>query len=60
MLIESVRHRVRNRCYLDHDPDDLTTELFFRTNGKSFSGEARTFLDDIYGIPLLKQAVTIS
>jgi DNA-binding transcriptional LysR family regulator len=50
VLVESRRKGARTSCYLDHDPDDTTTERFFRHNGEPFAAEQRTFLDDIYGI----------
>lgn len=50
VLVEPVKKHVRNRCYLDHDPDDATTERFFRLNGRAWNPDERAFLDDIYGI----------
>ncbi|MEM9188948.1 MAG: LysR family transcriptional regulator [Myxococcota bacterium] len=50
VLVAPRNEIVRTRCYLDHDPDDATTERFFRLNGKTFAHEQRTYLDDIYGI----------
>jgi DNA-binding transcriptional LysR family regulator len=50
VLVESKRHAVRPRCFLDHDPDDATTERFMRLNRRSYEPQWRSFLDDIYGI----------
>lgn len=50
VLVEPRDVGVRKRCYLDHDPDDATTERFFRLNGRDWNPDERTFLDDIYGI----------
>ncbi len=50
VLVEPRDVGVRKRCYLDHDPDDATTERFFRLNKRAWNPDERTFLDDIYGI----------
>ena len=51
VLIESAAHPIRDG-FLDHDPDDMTTERFFRLNERlhEFVGRPRSFLDDNYGI----------
>lgn len=50
VLVESTSAPVRARCFLDHDPDDTTTERYLRLNGRRFEPQWRSFLDDIYGI----------
>jgi DNA-binding transcriptional LysR family regulator len=50
VLVESARHTTRARTFLDHDPDDTTTERFMRLNRRRYQPEWRSFLDDVYGI----------
>jgi DNA-binding transcriptional LysR family regulator len=50
VLVESTVAPVRPRVFLDHDPDDTTTERYLRLNGRRFDPQWRSFLDDIYGI----------
>lgn len=50
VLVESTTAPPRPRCFLDHDPDDTTTERYMRLNQRRFEPQWRSFLDDIYGI----------
>jgi DNA-binding transcriptional LysR family regulator len=50
VLVESTSVPARARCFLDHDPDDTTTERYMRLNERRFEPQWRSFLDDIYGI----------
>lgn len=50
VLIEPKAKNLRPEIYLDHDPEDSTTERFLRLNRMSTKGLRRSFLDDIYGI----------
>ncbi|MBW2461613.1 MAG: LysR family transcriptional regulator [Deltaproteobacteria bacterium] len=50
VLVEPEGELIRDDCYLDHDAEDTTTERFLRVNGRTFAGEHRSYMDDIYGI----------
>ncbi|MBI5631486.1 MAG: LysR family transcriptional regulator [Elusimicrobia bacterium] len=50
VLIESSRFRSPD-IYLDHDPNDRTTELFLKKQGlRASKSPARRYMDDIHGI----------
>lgn len=50
VLVEPKAASLRSEVYLDHDPEDSTTERFLRLNRMGTKGLRRSFLDDIYGI----------
>lgn len=50
VLVDSPLNVSRREIYLDHDPDDLVTELFFRQQGGKIPYLKRSFMDDVYGI----------
>lgn len=51
VLVESKRGTLRKHIYLDHDPEDNTTQRFLEAQGKKMlSPFERSYLDDIYGI----------
>ncbi|MBY0547621.1 MAG: LysR family transcriptional regulator [Candidatus Obscuribacterales bacterium] len=49
VLIQSKNFPVRDR-YLDHDPTDRVTELFFKTQGAETPSFQRSYVEDIEGI----------
>lgn len=49
VLVESRRFKSRD-VYLDHDPDDRTTELFLKHQGATRAEIRRCYLDDIHGL----------
>lgn len=49
VLIQSTRFAVSN-TYLDHDPNDKFTKLFFKSQGKHHQHLIRSYVDDIEGI----------
>ncbi len=49
VLIHSSRFPVSN-TYLDHDPNDKFTKLFFKSQGKHYPDLIRSYVDDIEGI----------
>lgn len=49
VLIQSRNFPVRD-VYLDHDPNDQTTEQFFKTQGDQRPVLMRSYVDDIHGI----------
>lgn len=49
VLIQSRNFPVRD-LYLDHDPNDQTTEQFFKTQGDKRPELLRSYVDDIHGI----------
>jgi DNA-binding transcriptional LysR family regulator len=56
VLVEAARGRVRAETYLDHDPEDRTTERFIKSAGAGTGAGAskrrvsRVFVDDIHGV----------
>lgn len=51
VLVEARTGKIRKNTYLDHDPEDKTTQRFFELLGRPFPSQAkRCYLDDIYGI----------
>lgn len=51
VLVEARTGNVRKNTYLDHDPEDKTTQRFFELLGRPFPTQAkRCYLDDIFGI----------
>ena len=53
VLIESTRYESRNDVFLDHDPEDQTTEDFLRLQKKTIAKPGsirRNYLDQIEGI----------
>lgn len=51
VLIESVAHAGRSDCYIDHDPRDNFTELYFLNQiGTTVPVMKRAYFDDIYGL----------
>ena len=49
VLIQSSRYPAKN-IYLDHDPNDKFTKLFFKTQGKDNKELMRSYVDDITGV----------
>ena len=49
LLIQSNRYPITN-IYLDHDPNDKSTQLFFKQQGKNNDAMIRCYVDDINGI----------
>jgi len=49
VLIQSKTNPANN-IYLDHDPEDKFTKLFFKTQGKEHLDINRSYVDDIDGI----------
>ncbi|HTM64510.1 MAG TPA: LysR family transcriptional regulator [Gammaproteobacteria bacterium] len=49
VLIQSKSHPINN-IYLDHDPEDKFTKLFFKKQGKESLDINRSYVDDIDGI----------
>ena len=51
VLIESVRYKGRQDCYIDHEPRDNFTEKFFLSQtGATVPKMLRAYFDDIYGL----------
>lgn len=49
VVIESAKFKTPTLTYLDHDPDDRTTELFFKIQN-SVPAYKRMFMGDVYDI----------
>jgi DNA-binding transcriptional LysR family regulator len=50
VLVRSKLNKERENIFLDHDPQDSTTEDFMRLNGQKSRSFKRCYVDDIYGI----------
>jgi DNA-binding transcriptional LysR family regulator len=50
VLVRSKLNKERENIFLDHDPQDSTTEDFMRLNGQKSRAFRRCYVDDIYGI----------
>ncbi|MBI3544535.1 MAG: LysR family transcriptional regulator [Deltaproteobacteria bacterium] len=50
VLVESASRKAPPDTYLDHDPEDTTTERFLKSHGRTTRGTRRVFLDDVYGL----------
>ncbi len=50
VVIESTRHPKRPDVYIDHDPEDTATHLFFRAQKGKPPDYRRMYLDDVYGV----------
>ena len=50
VMVESAKYRERENWFLDHDPDDMATHNFFRSQRTGRDGLKRCYLDDVYGI----------
>jgi DNA-binding transcriptional LysR family regulator len=50
VLAESGAANERGDIFLDHDPEDRTTELFFKRQGQASAHLERSFMNDIYGL----------
>tara|TARA_B110001454_G_C12723220_1_gene435938 strand:- start:21295 stop:22173 length:879 start_codon:yes stop_codon:yes gene_type:complete len=50
VLVRSKLNKERENIFLDHDPQDTTTEDFMRLNGQKARSFRRCYVDDIYGI----------
>lgn len=50
VMCDSVEHPVARETYLDHDPDDPTTNKFLATQSGTMPEYRRSFFDEIYGI----------
>jgi DNA-binding transcriptional LysR family regulator len=50
VVIESSRHPTPKDVYLDHDPSDTATELFFKRQPARPEKYERLFFDDVYGV----------
>lgn len=50
VLVRSKINIERENIFLDHDPQDTTTEDFMRLNGQKSRSFKRCYVDDIYGI----------
>lgn len=50
VVIESAKGKSRADTFLDHDPDDTATHLFFEGQPKPPPRYQRAFLDDVYGV----------
>lgn len=49
VLVQSKRFKVRE-VFLDHDPEDRTTDLFLRKQGRGGKNFRRCYVDDMQGI----------
>lgn len=49
VLVQSSRFKVRE-VFLDHDPEDRSTDLFLRKQGHGRKNMRRCYMDDIHGI----------
>ncbi len=51
ILIESALHPASGNCYIDHNPRDNFTELYFlKQTGATVPVMKRSYFDDIYGV----------
>jgi DNA-binding transcriptional LysR family regulator len=50
VVIESARGTDRQNHYLDNEPSDRTTEVYFKTQGNLQKPYQRSFFNDCYGI----------
>lgn len=51
VLVEAKTIKNRKHVFLDHDPDDRTTQRFFELQGKQLPKDSqRSYLDEVYGI----------
>jgi DNA-binding transcriptional LysR family regulator len=50
VMCDSAAHPVDRETYLDHDPDDPTTNKFLASQGGARVEYRRSFFDEIYGI----------
>lgn len=50
VMCDSVDHPVEAETYLDHDPDDPTTNKFLASQAQAIPEYTRSFFDEIYGL----------
>jgi DNA-binding transcriptional LysR family regulator len=50
IMCESVEYPVSAELYLDHDPDDPTTNKFLASQSEPMPEYRRSFFDEIYGL----------
>lgn len=50
VLVESSEHRTREKVFLDHDDEDVTSYRYLEAHGEAFQGYERSFLGNIYAL----------
>lgn len=50
VLVESAKHKTNKDIFLDHNPEDTATELFFSSQKTKPKKLERSFMGEVYGI----------